>query len=216
MSKTLFNIGSFRTFAAFNEAGASYIADVNERSNQVAKIYLGAAVLNAMRSPGATVSAILDGAIEGLSQNPATVANYRSQMVKAITFARTKAILPTLDANVGEADVLAKVATFCDKYTLRGLYDEARKPAQAKAEERKETRETAAATAEAEARTAAGVEGETGLNVAKLIATVSLFMDAANGGDVNAARVLAHLEATLFADRKAREEAAAAPLAIAA
>lgn len=199
-----FNIAKYRTFAAFQKAGASYYADYVERGAQVSKLFLSAAVLNAMRSPGAAVQAIADGALEGLSINPETVKNYRSQMVKAISFARTKAIIPTFGPSMGEADVIALVAAFCDKYTLRGLYDEARKPAQAKAEERKVERGAKAEAAETEARQAAGVEGETALSVAKLFAAVAPWQEAAAAGDVNAERVLAALEAALYEARMAK------------
>lgn len=201
-----FNIAKYRTFAAFQGAGAKYYADYVERGGQVAKLFLASAILNAMRSPGATVGAIADGALDGLSINPETVKNYRSQMVKAISFARTKAIIPTLDPNLSEADVLAKVAAFCDTYTLRGLYDEARKPAQAKTAERKAEREAKAEVAEAEARQSAGVEGEVALSVAKLFAAVAPWQEAAAAGDVNAQRVLAALEAALYEARVAKVE----------
>ena len=210
-----FNIAKYRTFAAFQKAGASYYADYVERGAQVSKLFLSAAVLNAMRSPGATVQAIADGALDGLSINPETVKNYRSQMVKAISFARTKAIIPTFGPNMGEADVIALVADFCDKYTLRGLYDEARKPAQAKGEERKAEREAKAAAAETEARQSAGVKGEVALSVTKLFAAVAPWQEAAQAGDVNAERVLAALEAALYEARMAKAAEAKPQLKVA-
>lgn len=214
MSKADFNIAGFRTFAGYHKGATAFLDMADKVQSNVAKVYLSSAILTAMRSPGATVNAIADGAIDGLSRNPATVANYRSQMVKAVSFARAKAIIPTLDPNVGEADVLAQVAKFCESYTLRGLYDEARKPAIQKADERKVEREAKAAEAEAKAKAQAGVQGETALSVAKLLEAVTPWLEAANAGNEDAARVLAHLEATLFADRKGREEAAAATPAL--
>lgn len=208
MTKLAFDIARFRTFAAFRKEGSAYVADYIERGNQLSKIILAAGVLEAVSNPGAKLQAVADGAFDGLSANAETFKNYRSQLVKALSFARDKAILPVMAAGDSEAVTLAKVATFCDKFTLRGLYDEARKPAVAKSEETKAKREVEAKRTEDDARAAAGVEGEMALSVAKLFAALAPWQEAASLGDANAIRVMEALEASLAIDRAARAAAA--------
>ena len=208
MTKLAFDITRFRTFAAFRKDGAAYLADYTERGNQLSKIVLASGVLEAVNNPGAKLASIADGAFDGLSANPETFKNYRSQLVKALSFAIGKGILPVMAAGDGEAVTLAKIADFCERFTLRGLYDAARAPAQAKTEETKAKREVEAKRVEDDARQAAGVEGEMALSVAKLFAALAPWQEAASLGDANAVRVLEALEASLAIDRAARDAAA--------
>jgi hypothetical protein len=203
-----FNVASFKTFNAFQKGGAAYVADYLERGNQLSKVVLAAAVLDVIRSPSARIDAVVEGAFAFLSVNGDTLKNYKSQLRGALGFAIKQALVPSMVAGDTEANVLAKVEVFCTKYTLRGLYDEARKPAVAKAEERKAEREVKAVRAEQDARTAFGVEASTvaDLKAAPLMALIGQWVKAADEGNVMAQQVMAALEAQLFEARMKREE----------
>lgn len=211
-----FDVARFKSFEAFQKAGSAYVADYLARGNQLSKVILAAGVLDAMRSPGANFNSIADGAFDFLNANPETLKNYRSQLVRALAFAHKNGSLPVLDANASQGDALAQVAKFCDKYTLRGLYDAARAPGQAKAEENKAARVVAQERAEADARASAGVAadaplavGKKAMRVADLFAALQPWQASAEAGNEDAIRVLAALEASLYEARIAREAASA-------
>lgn len=201
----LFSVAAFASYGAFTVAASAFVSDAMRRGEAVSKIILAASALHAVRFPQSTATECGEVALSQVGRDipESTAKQYLSHVKGAIGHARETGILPTVDANSAtEKAVLGHVERFCKANTLRALYDAKRAPAKAKADADKATREAEAERAEADAREAFGVEGETALQVSRLLKAVKPWRDAAGMGDANARAVLTALAAAILADRE--------------
>lgn len=218
MAEMGFSISQAKSVRDFYAKGRGFFANLDTRQGFAAKIVLAGLVIEAARNPSWGAKAIVDRVFgdEQLGLKEATTAQYRSLARNAVAELRRLGLVPVADASMAESDLLAKAEAVTASHSLRVLSDAVTKGRADKTAAAKVDRDAEAkAKAEAFAKER-GVEGVSPEVMAALALQAQLdkLVAMADGGNANAERLLAALEAVLTvrsAEKRKAERKASKP-----